>query len=198
MTKFKDYLTEGSKYKDIDDLDHVLQMIEKDCQKYLKALKSIGNVALLFRGITGRRIDIAAEVTPRKDRMPLDLSKKLHYALNRAFKKSFGWEGRSGVFAMSTGNWSEHDLLFFPVGDFKFIYSPDVGDLYMAPIIRDLKIRGTSFEDDVEKWISDQKYTDKNLGAAILSGHEIMFKVKKYYVINENHVVKVINWIKGR
>ena len=66
----------------------------------------------------------------------------------------------------------------FPIGDFKFIWSPKISDLYAA---LPLSFKGASLPEVVTHVMSE--YTDKNLAAAINSEFEISIKCKEYYLL---------------
>lgn len=104
----------------------------------------------------------------RSDRKPRDMPKDLHNLLDKTFLEMFGWKARSeGVFVTSGATWEgEKDSLFFPIGKFKYIWSPRINDLYMEErtIKMDMKHR-TVKEQLIQmvKLLTMWKYTDKDM-----------------------------------
>ena len=162
----------------------------KNCQPFIKALRGVQNFGL-WRGAK-KLIDTSRLISVRTDRQPMDTSRETQNMLDKIFFKKFGWKARSeGLFG--TGNKSFASMygrphLVFPVGQFKFIWSPEIKDLYTDMIERDMWI----WERDpdggfgiLSKSIDEANYTDKDFHSAIGSGHEIMIKCKEYYLINQ-------------
>ncbi len=104
----------------------------------------------------------------RKNRKPLDTPIKLHNILDKMFQKKFGWKARSeGVFAAgkwyfsgSKDTYYGDTYLFFPIGNFKYVWSPKIDDLY-----EDLHWSITEFFRDKEsrKEIMAKKWNDEPL-----------------------------------
>ena len=112
--------------------------ILKNCQPYLRQNKT---GLPLYRGIGGEHVDdddlddiLIKKV--RKNRQPKDTADYLHIIFDEAFKKRFGWGVRSqGLFATGCRESTKHygaAYIVFPIGDFSFVFSPEIGDLYVA------------------------------------------------------------------
>ncbi len=174
--------------------DTVLELIRKNCKPFLK--ESGGQ--FLFRGTKKRVPRGMAKITTRPDRRPLDTPKELHDYMDKHFKKKFGWKGRSeGVFCLG----DEHEAsvygytyAMFPIGQFKFIWSPSIMDL-TSDFREEEILVGTDYgnEDDWEGGDNNPRfqqliktYTDKNLKKAIRSDNEIMIKCKEYYLVDDD------------
>ena len=106
-------------------------IIRRDCQPFLVETK--GNI--LFRGSV-QHIKGIKKIDPRSDRRPTDTPGWAHKMLDGAFKKKFGWNARSeGVFATRSINNAEVYGVayeFYPIGKFKYVWSPRIDDLYDA------------------------------------------------------------------
>src|SRR5574343_246802 len=122
--KFKKYMNENE-----NELENAIASIKKDCQPFLKECK-----IPIYRGIYFAEKTLI-EKTPRQDRRPKDMPEYLHKILDSLFNEHFGWKPRSnGVFcsphfcqAESYGN----TYLFFPIGNFDYLYSDNIEDLYV-------------------------------------------------------------------
>jgi len=75
-------------------------------------------------------------------------------------------------------------MIFFPIGNYKYLWSPDILDFY-ARIRRIIDNQlGSSKEyrdNEIEKAVRTYKNTD--LQEAINLGYEISFNVKEYYLV---------------
>ena len=195
--KFK--ITESA---NLNNPEIVIQFIKENCKPYLLAKGNYNGQ--LFRG----QYDIDKNFfigKVRKNREPERTELQLHFLLDKAFLKIFGWKARSqGLFV--SGDWGTaatygDPYVIFPIGEFKFVWSPDYADLYTVPILT-----GELTDDDpaVKKWKKANKkgryeilkqrpdilenflkydYTNKNLIKAIKSNNEIAVACEKYIAI---------------
>jgi len=136
--------------------DDVVNALKKDCAPFLKELKQTGRKEFLLRGHMYASGTITKKKT-RNDREPKDMDETTSQYLDNLFKKKFGWYARSsGIFATSKMDDAEEygkAFLFFPIGKYKYIWSPKIGDLYTK--IDNYKL---SLE-DVEERFSEEYYT---------------------------------------
>jgi hypothetical protein len=134
--KLREYLIE--EYDD-DNFNDIISIIKKDCKKYIKELISYDKI--LFRGLDKLPRNTSSirknfwKVKPRKDRTPGDTPEELHNYLDLQFKKKFGWKARSeGVFCSrsrsTTYNYGS-PYFVFPIGDYKYLYSNKITDLFV-------------------------------------------------------------------
>ena len=99
-----------------------------------------------------------------EDRKPKDVKLEMHNALNRSFKKAFGWNVRNGVFATRSFNAASslHDNVyyFYPIGSYEYCYSPKIHDLIDDTIVNNLSCLVTDKYTE-EQWIGniDSPYT---------------------------------------
>lgn len=150
--RYKRYLTEADKiiFKEVktaQDLEDIRSTLEKECWQYLKLFRK-GNA------IIQRYPDFQSPgggfyyKTPRKDRMPLSTPRWIHEILDEWFFKKFGWHARSNAlfgWLNPKNNLRVFEFFAFPTNGFKYIYSPEIDDLY--PEIGNFL--ETEFDDDI-------------------------------------------------
>lgn len=173
---------------------NLLTGLTRNCDPYRKKCYRDG---LLFRGV---KVPVKwyKVITPRTNRRPYNTNLGVHLYLDLQFRKRFGWEARSqGVFA--TGSWAETNaygtgFIIVPFGNFKFLWNPDIRDLFTK--------MPDSMESPKEKqWINDmlEGYKDTDFSDAMESGSEIMIKCTQYYLINPKYFLPdVLSWQKEK
>lgn len=176
--RFQSYLNESPDIS-IKDAYEIMDMIKKDCQPFLR---SRDKGQFLWRG-SEKQVDSYKKLTPRTDRKPKDMFQERHEKLDKAFDKIFGWKARSqGVFCYGSPTYAEsygEPFLVFPIGKFKFLWSPTIKDLYVQ-IGELLNYKNFSYEEIVKKF-----YQEKNLKEAIdKKSNEIIIGCKSYYLVN--------------
>lgn len=193
------YLTE-------DDLsyDEIAAKIGKDCSQIMK-LYSRSKPDVLYRGVaTFTKPNFLEKKGRISNRTPRDTPKPIHDYLNKIFKKKFGWPVRNGI--STTGAQVDtyvygQPYVFFPFNGYKFAWSIVVRDLtshmleyYDLQDLKDFKAddiyppenyEGKPLDDFLEELAVDYRSTDLAKGIKWLG--EIMFNVKKYYLV-ERHV----------
>jgi len=127
---FGDYITE-IRASELE-LERVLYLIKRDCKPFLKRIK--GAKEFLWRGIEMKSDDIT-KIIPRKNRYPKDTPQDIHDAFDSMFKQRFGWKARSeGVFCYATKGattgYGAASYMIFPIGDWGFLWSSKINDLY--------------------------------------------------------------------
>lgn len=108
--------------------EDILQILQKDCKKYLNEMKN----TILYRGSTVKVENIAKKHAHLEDRTPMSTPKHIHDELNDAFNTIFGWKVRNGIFTTSNIDTTlayGRSYMFFPIGDYKYCYSPQIHDL---------------------------------------------------------------------
>lgn len=127
------------------DFQKIWKILERDCEKFLKEIRYSGS-DLLFRGVSQLESNAAYGMDKRrvrKDRQPKDMYKNVHELFDSKFMDKFGAKLRSsGAFttkdplqASVYSNYStikkrKEPFLFFPKGDYRYFWNPDVDDLY--------------------------------------------------------------------
>ena len=199
----------------IDDVEkkRILNMIRKDCKPFLKESSTY-----FTRSFTeSHGVDNIRKIKPRKNRKPKDTPLYLHDILNNWFRSKFGWNVRSeGVFTYpGKGDFygDSNIYYFFPIGSFKFVFSDTISDLYNTldhifdhfkhnnydwSNLKDLNDKGDYvildkiFNEFVMKY--GKTYRNKNLKSISEKSanreHEVVFKCKEYYIINNNIIDK--------
>lgn len=138
---------------DTHTLGRLYSFIQKNCQPYLKQCPKFDH--LLFRGsrLNGQTVIITRD--PNRIRNPRDTPEYLHNKFNETFSKLGFMANRNSLF--TTGDIGSADVYasglsssIFPIGEFKFTWSPTINDLYTISTyarmynIGAIKLRGKS------------------------------------------------------
>jgi len=170
------------KFLNEDIVKERIELIEKNCQPFLKDLKKLNNKNLLY---SGRPVTINfTKKKVRKNRKPKDTPEKLHWLMDDWFFKKFGVRSRSNSIFCTFEDDEAEDYgeihVIFPISKYKAVSSDAILDLYTFFEASDLLY----FKTGKEHWITDvlkrAKYTDK------LKYHEneIMITCKEYYILH--------------
>lgn len=193
--------------QDIDlESVNIAARIARDCQPFLKQSgfdPSDGGTGI-FRGQD--RIPNLFRKFQSRTRKPVDSADDIHDALDRALNTLTGIKYRShGVFA--TGDKREASsygkaCMFFPIGDFKFCWSPMIEDAYTVfdsgfnhhePSSVTRGYIKASYANDREEYVNELEdfissgragYRTDNLPVSRDKKHEIMFSCKEYYLLD--------------
>ena len=130
-------------------LEEMQRILQKDCKPFLTEAKKFPHGRFFYHGLKrGLKIypkNALEDFTVRKDRKPSDIPKSVHNYIGSEIKRKFGWNAREeGVFATSSFMTAAEfgiPYLFFPIGKFKFVYSPNIKDLL-----------GTLEKKDIVEW----------------------------------------------
>lgn len=164
-------------------IDHELNLIKHDCQPFIKMAKPCRGLAV--RSAISLMSTNFIKKKTRIGRAPMSTPVGTHNMLNALFNKMFGWKVRSdGVFTYGHEGFL-YSHYFFPIGKFKFVYSPKVKDLYdyLIELKYDLRIQWEEISIMDVSYIMNT-YTNKNLCAGIKGGKsEIVYKCKEYYLL---------------
>lgn len=188
-------LTEKEDYRKPVNLKKNLALIKRDCQPYLSQVK---DPMLLRRGVArqtdrmafGKKQAHLAGRNPRGTQM-----KEHHDAVNKYFTSEFGLPFRNAVMTsgdqLLVGSFGT-DVAVFPIGEFKFLWSPKIRDLNHQIIMNwAVEIFGTDVKPSDQEpilieLISKSGYQTTDLEAAIKSQVEIMIWVEEYYTLDNN------------
>ncbi len=177
-----------------DELDKLKKDILSECSEILNLYKNTGK--LLYRGL--KYHDSYGYITPRDDRRPVDTPKEIHNALDKGFKDKFGWKSRSeGVFVTGDNKMTEiygDTFIFYPVDGWKFIWSPDVNDLYI-----DFVEGGKLFVDQENKYYDEYGPDEKGYweDTTNFQHFENTESIKKYWK-EQNFKILDINGYQSR
>lgn len=183
MKTFKQFLNEAD--------NDLLAMIERDCGPFLKESQKAG---FLYRGIQPGGKDLHTQDVDgnklvyivknvRKDRNPRDTSDDMHDALNKWFNDKFGFKARTeavfayggDMFPTTIKEYGDTHIIF-PIGEIKYVWSPEVEDLYVH-----LEAYEIENPEDAESNLKQLRYQSTDLHEALKYGNEIMVKCDKYY-----------------
>ncbi len=127
MSRLRYYLIEG----DPEYWDGLKHNLLSKCKSFIKEIKSANR--LIYRG-SKRNIDLFKILNSHVDyRTPKDMDSYMHDELNYWFEKKFGWKVRNGVFVtskLSDANQYGKAYIFFPIGEYKYVWSDVINDLY--------------------------------------------------------------------
>lgn len=192
--KFQNYIIEEQ-----EGLSFYIPKIQRECKPFLKAMKGAAGTLTRHQKAPGP----VFKKTTRKNRKPLDTPLEFHKILDNWFKENFGWNARSsGLFCWGTPfPLLASDWMVFPAGNFRYIWSTQVKDLYQYFDIELTDNVSMDYEDVFDIFIdnSADTYTDKNLKKAVVSEHEIMVDCKYSYLVRQELVEQVnemlgLNW----
>jgi len=176
----------------LDKYDDFIDSVRAQCKPWLKAISSC-KIKHCIRGYNPK--DVIEKRTPRKDRKPRDTPKDIQASLDDEFSKKFGWKVRSeGLFTWGgriTGGYGTAAGIVFPTGNFDFVWSKKVYDLFMY---YDKSYKPSGMKDSEEEieyrkeWVKRtiDTYTNKNLCEALSSTSEIVIKCNSYWIIRKN------------
>jgi hypothetical protein len=182
------------------EVDHVIKVLQRDCKKFIDFIRLYKPTPFVYRGVTRANDDYTTKTT-RTNRKPVDTPKYTHDILDELFYDKFGWKPRSeGVFTWTKEVQGYGKMnLFFPIGDFKFVWSPKVKDLYVdlnnltkeiAKInSKYIMINEPEKKIEEEKLLYKNKLVDtyvqnKNYTQAFNKRREIVWKCKGYHLVN--------------
>lgn len=185
-----------------DERQEFIKRVKHDCQPFLNA-KHPSEV--IYRGINAAK-DYLFDKKVRKNRLPSNTPLDIHHVINEWFKKEFGYPYRSsGLFVTGSlaiaGIYGLDIYLVYPVEQFKFVWSPEINDLYstIADLSRKrgIELKKLAFMDNLppneqevlrdfvnnipQKILEEGNYTDQNLSKAIKSKQEIMIAADSYH-----------------
>lgn len=175
---------------DNDNFDAVI----RDCKKFLSL--AIPSDVMFYRGMDNYGVNkYAARLEKRR---PLNTPLNLHNSLNDWFTQHFGRNWRNGVY--STTNLSEINKyayragIVLPVGDFDFLYSPEIPDLFEW-FEEKVKAQGKNLDqtttvqpEELMPYLDPSMFKMGSAGASLKeaaeSRNEVIFWCKEYYMVS--------------
>ena len=186
--KSKEFLKEDTKedLQNDPEFQKQIQLIQRDCQPFIQQAQG----GVIFRGLSDNEPFIK-KTARLDDRRPKDTGQERHNEFNKYFLKHFGENFRNGVFVSGDSKIAEYYgniYSIFPIGEFKFIWSPTVIDLATqfngksTNIFKNI-IQSFLYTDEYinSHFLEKADYRTTDLAQAIKSGHEIMLFAKEYY-----------------
>jgi hypothetical protein len=201
MITFKQFISEE------EQID-LVKLLLRDCKPYIEALHGDD---LLRRGVRdlgeakiatfeGKEIQYSQKAV-RKDRKPKDMKRGLHHLIDDWFDDQFrGLRPRSeGMFCFGEGTQLRTLAQYgevcyvFPIGEFKYVWSPKVDDLY-----NEIDHRSEIYNDEKEfnDWMQAQNYRTTGLDDAVQKNVEVMIMCDSYYAFGgamnrrDGHVIR--------
>jgi len=172
----------------------VYAIIQKDCQSFLEAIGNKPKSNMLYRGVA----IYAAKPIQKKQvhltsRKPMTTNNEIHHLINDYFTRQFGEPFRNALFVSGdhtqASGYGNTVLSIFPIGDFTFVWSPGVNDMYDVTWPRPGGFSNvTPSQEAVDYTLEPYKYTNKSFTAAIHSGNEIMIRCNEYYAVTQTVV----------
>lgn len=201
--RLEQYLTENSIFRYTNDplwysnkitkyelMSHtvLIPKLKKECGKYINDIKGTSPFWRGMRKATQPYKDTSLEKrTPRKSRRPLDTDRAWTLAADDYFDDKFGWRPRTqGVFATKDVGFARGygaAFMMFPIGDYEYIWSPNVSDFWVLYDQEKHKSGPTQPGNKFKNLMDESEYTDKNIKQAPHDA-EVMFRCKNYYIVN--------------
>jgi len=182
-------------------MDKILEILENKCKPYIEALKRCERNHLLVRGSNDIIKNIKKYNHNLEYRNPRNMPINLHNCLNSKFENVFKWKIRNGVFCYGYDLTKDikynlgygPNYLIFPIGEFEFVYSPNIFDLYGY-----FSDSNSLFKDK----INDLIYVADDLNKALKTveegndfSNEISLKTTEYFLVNFEFKDKIIEMI---
>jgi len=188
--------------------------IKQDCQPWLKQINYDISTFPIYRGLGTVEKPVLKKKVRLLKRRPTDTSEGAHELLNKSFTTLFGEPFRNAMFAsgdFTVTNDYGNLYMVFPIGEFTFIWSSDVKDIFSEHENQLDRIAagydpedGTMPIDDIEgtmlEYVNNLGYHTTDLKNAIASGSEIMIRCESYYALQislwqdeRNWMIKSIN-----
>lgn len=180
----------------------------EESQYFIKHLQNLEKGSFLIRGVTDQNVDIKKKSLSIKNRVPKNVSQKIHDRLNEKYTKIYGWPVRNGLFTY--GVKSDYDNirdlgygkthLLFPCGQFQYVYDLNIFDL-AAEHYKYCKQKGGEY---INEFLKTVEYVNKDLIAAMSKivfenqrSVEIIINCDEYYLINTKYAPELIKQIWG-
>ena len=183
MKKYNNFIIEN-----IYDYNEIITLIEKECKYFLE-----NDAILLYRGFK-EDIENYKLLERRHNRKSVDMPINVHAKLDELFEKEFGWKVRSsGIFATTSivdaksymkrkkGDdgfmYREKPYIFIPKGKYKYVFNPDIDDLY--DFLYDLYDNNSIYS-----IIYGYKQDELNSARDV----EVVFDCDEYYLFNIKYI----------
>ena len=189
MSKFYKFINEES------DWEQVVKSLEKRCMPFLKEFDGP-----IYRGYNKGIQGKMSRKATRKDRKPRFIPEDVHNEMDNVLYDMFGWYPRSnGVFTGSEGVAREFATniskvyLFFPVGNYEYIWTEQYPDIYMLYDELSRAAKVGDYEPDTYEQVKQQLfdnvrnfYHEKYLNKMIINHRdfEAIFNCESFYLVD--------------
>ena len=172
-----------------------IDIIKKDCQPYLKAVGGDISKYTLYRGLRGTNTQTMTGRVRLDDRKSAGMDSRVHDKVNDYFVEKFGEPFRNALFTSADPDFAKdygNLFIIFPIGEFTFIWSESVRDMYdIEHYINDAIDEdmddfhpGDEPMNYLKRFLDEKEYINQNFKEAISSKNEIMIRCKAYHGIN--------------
>ena len=180
--KSKSFILEDAQ----DKIEEYVGLIKRDCMGFIRQ----ANGQYLYRGLGTASDEFLSKSIRLTGRMPKDVPSLLHYTINEYFINNFGAPFRNAMFCSGSQHLADfYGNIYgvFPIGNFDFVWSPEVDDLYMEWD----EVEHDEHDVMVDNLMDEvaQTYKNDNLEQAIKSNNEIMVRTRDYYAI-KNEIIQ--------
>ena len=197
--RLQQFLTEGIKKYNNIKTPELISMVYDKCMPFIKELTTPKFSPADDFLYSGRHHSTRVFVTDiRSNRTPVDTTMDTHKEVDDLFKKKFGWKARSNAIFCTgdynfAGSYGENVYMIFPIGKYKYLWSPEIGDLYIVVDLDSVRTAPNKLE-LFTNYINTYKNTD--LKDAIKSGNEIMVNCKEYIAVHGTFSLALSNYFK--
>ena len=185
--------------------EEVAYLLIRDCKPIIKELRKLKNKIIPLKGLNNVYYNYAKCKSQLDYRPPLDMWGWHHDIFNDVFEGLFGWKVRNGVLTYMcpsnkhTTGYGDNDYIFLPIGDYDYVYSTDISDLFSEVEDGYMNVED---EDELRGLIEHGDFTDDNLNYFDRDDHikgrsEISWGCKEYYLFDEEtyrDVIEKIIW----
>lgn len=184
-------------------MDKVIEILARKCKPYIDVLKTCERENILIRGSNDEIRIIKKFKHNLENRYPRNMPINIHNCLNTKYENVFNWKIRNGVFCYGC-NLAKNvkynlgygpNYIMFPIGEFEFVYSPNIFDLFEYFSESDKIIKDK---------LNDLCFSAEDLNEALKSGedgndfsNEISLKTSEYFLVNFEFKDKIIEMIWG-
>jgi hypothetical protein len=183
------------------DSETIFKILSQNCSNFLADLKKCPKGHFLVRGYFYDIQDLKEFNHNLDFRKPKSMNPETHEKINNYFLPIYNWKIRNGIFCYGFDliNRKPVDLgygpfyIFFPIGEFEFVYSRDHFDLWAYfeltkgdkdEMIKNLKFQNTSLRDAMQLNVEFDYFSN-----------EISVKANAYYLINIKHSLNLVKQI---
>jgi hypothetical protein len=180
-------------------VETIVPLLEKNCSNVISGMREAKK--FLYRGIKNQTSAVFIGKS-RKDRQPMSSTSEFHANINMAFVAA-GLKANRSNSIFCTSNLADsagygESYMIFPVNGFHFTWSPRISDLYVQEVslwgddqgayekrVKFFREANPS-EELIEEFLAKAQYKNTDLGAAIMSGNEIMIS-GTYYAVKSQY-----------
>lgn len=208
MKSFKQFISEKEQPDELDRLQLVdaINLINEDCQQYLRKVAADGKFHAFYVGLPNEKWP-TGEVQVRKNKAPVPTPKKILDSFDRVMGEMYGKEFRSDSFIASNAsvaakNGVKH--MVFPIGKFDYLWSEKVKDLTHGMGHEEDITNGDGLYFDihdaidpkdedkvVKEFLKNKEFVfNKDLRKCANKDHDVMIDCKYYYAIPTSKILE--------